>query len=63
MRLAIIKNQKVENVVISDLDFAAQMNWDYIILDEGVACEIDWHYDGNQFIRPIRPEPDEALPI
>lgn len=53
MRLAIIKDNKVENVVISDLDFANQMGWDFIELDEVMPCEPGWLYDGEKFTSPI----------
>lgn len=53
MKLAIIKNGYVENVVIADLDFAEKMKWDFIELADGVSCEPGWLYDGETFTAPV----------
>lgn len=59
MRLAIIKDGKVENVVIADLDFAEKMGWEIIELDENIACEPGWDFDGENFIKPPKIEETE----
>ena len=53
MRLALIENNKVTNVVIADIEFAQLQGWNYIELADGQPCEINWTYDGTNFIRPV----------
>ncbi len=52
MRLAILKNNIVENVVVADLDFAEKMDWDFIELDENIPCDIGWIYEDETFKAP-----------
>lgn len=64
MRLAILNGGIVENVVISDLDFAEKMGWDFVELDSDIACEPGWLYDGETFTAPVIIEVDAiAKPI
>lgn len=53
MRLAIIKDGLVENVVVADLEFANNQGWNYIQLEQDQPCAIGWTYDGQNFISPI----------
>ena len=48
---AIVENGKVTNIVVAELDYAAEKGW--IAMPSGV--EIDWDYIDGQFVnnRPI----------
>jgi len=50
---AIVENGKVTNIVVAELDYAAEKGW--IAMPSGV--EIDWDYIDGQFVnnRPIIP--------
>lgn len=58
MRLAILNGGIVDNVVISDLDFAEKMGWHYVELADGVQCAPGWLYDGETFTAPVIIEVD-----
>jgi len=50
MAHAIVLNGTVQNVVVSDGDFAAQQGW--VEIPEGVSVESGWLYDGSKFTEP-----------
>lgn len=60
MNYALIKNNKVENIIVADEEFVALIadQWDHIELinqDGGQIPGIDWTWDGFKFIEPPAP--------
>ena len=53
MRLAIIENNIVTNIVESSLEFADLQGWNYIQLNENEPCEFNYLYNGSTFISPV----------
>jgi hypothetical protein len=57
LNFAVIKNEKVVNLVVSDADYAAEQGW--VSLPDNVG--IDWEYINGQFV-DNRPAPELVTP-
>lgn len=64
MEYALIKDNKVENVIVADPDFITNIihDWDHIEQidtpeERALGVGIGWGWDGTQFVAPPAPEP------
>ena len=54
MNIALINNNKVENIIVADsLDFANELGFDEVINTEGIAIGIGWERQGGIFVDPF----------
>lgn len=53
MRLAIIENNIVTNIVESSIEFANSQGWNYVQLDDNEPCGFNYTYNGETFIAPV----------
>lgn len=63
MQYALIKANKVENVIVADPDFIQQIRADYdhiepldTLLEQGLGVGMGWTYENGTFISPPQPE-------
>jgi hypothetical protein len=61
MRLAIIENNIIKNIIISDLSFAEKMKWEFVEIKSNDPYSVGWTYDGVNFIAPVEPLVDETI--
>lgn len=60
-RIALIKNNLVENVIEADMELALSLGYDAAV--ESASAGIGWLYDGGEFIAPAptpQPEPEPS---
>lgn len=59
MGIALIKDSKVVNIIVADLDFAKEIKdgkgvkYDDAIDVENISCGIGWSYDGTTLTAPV----------
>lgn len=63
MRIALIKNGKVDNIIIADMEFAGELGYDQAIDADSTTIGIGWVFDGEKFTNPIEQELQEPLPV
>jgi len=56
MKIALINNGIVENIIAAELDFAEQLGFEQVIDVTDIFCSIGWLYDGSTFTEPKQPE-------
>lgn len=61
MNIALIKNNKVENIILADLEFASQLGYDEIIDTEGLTIGIGWTKVNNVWIAPVVVVPEPVI--
>jgi hypothetical protein len=68
MEYALIKNKKVENIIVADDDFAAKIapKFDAVVKVNPGEANIGWDYDGTKIIVPppppvVDPGPDPRI--
>jgi hypothetical protein len=59
MRLAIIENNIIKNIIISDLSFAKKMKWEFVEIESNDPYSVGWTYDGAEFTAPVVEESNE----
>lgn len=59
MNIALIKNNKVENIIVADLSFAGSLGYDEVLDTEGLTIGIGWEKIDNVWTAPnvVVPEP------
>lgn len=61
MNIALIKNNKVENIIVAEMSFAQQLGYDEIIDTEGLTIGIGWTKVNNIWIAPIVVVPESVI--
>lgn len=57
MYFALIKNNKVESIIVADEDFVTSLQgYDSIVNVDGVEVGVGWEYVNKEFKRPVVPE-------
>jgi hypothetical protein len=56
MRVALVRNGVVENIIASDLDFANTLGYDHAV-EAGDAAAIGWTYENGVLSPPVVPPP------
>lgn len=59
-RIALIRNNVVENVIEADIAFALSLGFDAAV--ESESASIGWQYNGGEFIAPPTPDPQPEAP-
>ena len=54
--IAVIKNGKVVNTIVSTMEFAQSLGFDYVIDITDLSVGIGWDYNDGVFISPPPPE-------
>lgn len=65
MKFALIKNNKVENIIIADASFiqTVQSEWDATVeLQEGALVSLGWEYVSGEFKAPDSVTPEVQVP-
>jgi len=56
MKIALINNRIVDNIIAADLEFAEQLGYEQVVDVTDISCSIGWLYDGTTFTEPKQPE-------
>ncbi len=63
MRIALIRNGIVENVIEADMDFAQTLGFDAAVEDTDTAVGIGWGYMNGAFVAPPAPPVETPAPV
>jgi hypothetical protein len=64
MRIALVKNGVIQNIIEASLDFALSLGYDQALEVENLEAGIGWVFDGERFIAPLienTPEPSKPM--
>jgi hypothetical protein len=63
MKLALVNNNRVENIIEADLSFASLLGYEQIFEVIGSEMGIGWIYDGQNFMDPTIKDKTKSKPL